>query len=220
MDGKRYRIVYEDEQLIVVDKPSGMLVIPTPKKETNTLTDLLNADLDRRGIGANAHPCHRLDRETSGLIVYAKGKSIQQMMMDEFRNRAVKKTYIAFVNGRVESDFDIIKKSIRNRNKNRYDEAVTKYKTIERRDDFTIIEAEPVTGRTNQIRIHFKEIGHPLVGESVFAFRKDFELKFKRTALHASYIRFTHPVTKMSLDFSAPMPGDMEAFLKKQETGK
>ena len=145
MDAKRYRTVYEDEQIIVVDKPSGMLVIPTPKKETNTLTDLLNRELDERGIKvpnhslrsgsghANAYPCHRLDRETSGLIVYAKGKSIQQIMMEEFRSRAVKKTYIAFVNGRVTKDFDIIKKRIYNRNKNRSDEAVTKYKTIERR---------------------------------------------------------------------------------------
>jgi 23S rRNA pseudouridine1911/1915/1917 synthase len=215
MDGKRYKIAYEDDQLIVVDKPSGLLVIPTPKKETNTLTDLLNRELDERGIEANAHPCHRLDRETSGLIIYAKGKSIQQMMMEEFRKRAVKKVYIAFVNGSPMKDFDIIKKRIYNRNKNRFDEAITKYKVIERREGFTIIEAEPVTGRTNQIRIHFKEIGHPLVGESVFAFRKDFKLKFKRAALHASYIRFTHPITKKPLDFSAPMPGDMEAFLKK-----
>ncbi|MFA5085551.1 MAG: RluA family pseudouridine synthase [Candidatus Omnitrophota bacterium] len=215
MDGKRYKIAYEDDQLIIVDKPSGLLVIPTPKKETNTLTDLLNRELDERGIEANAHPCHRLDRETSGLIIYAKGKSIQQMMMEEFRKRAVKKVYIAFVNGSPVKDFDIIKKRIYNRNKNRFDEAITKYKVIERREGFTIIEAEPVTGRTNQIRIHFKEIGHPLVGESVFAFRKDFKLKFKRAALHASYIRFTHPITKKPLDFSAPMPGDMEAFLKK-----
>ena len=213
MDGNRYRIIYEDERIIVVDKPSGMLVIPTPKKETNTLTDLLNRELDERGIETNAYPCHRLDRETSGLIVYAKGKSIQQMMMEEFRKRAVKKTYIAFVNGRIEKDFDIIEKRIYNRNKNRSDEAVTKYKTIERCEDFTIVEVEPVTGRTNQIRIHFKSIGHPLVGESVFAFRKDFKLKFKRVALHASYIRFTHPVTKKSMDFMAPLPGDMEAFL-------
>ncbi|MCX5665916.1 MAG: RluA family pseudouridine synthase [Candidatus Omnitrophica bacterium] len=226
MSEKRYKVVYEDEQLIVVDKPSGMLVIPTPKKETNTLTDLLNRELDLRGVSApnhslrsgsgqaNAHPCHRLDRETSGLIVYAKGKSVQQMMMEEFKNRAVKKTYIAFVNGKTAKDFDIIKKRIYNRNKNRSDEAITKYKTIERYSDFTVVEAEPLTGRTNQIRIHFKEIGHPLVGESVFAFRKDFKLKFKRVALHASYIRFTHPVTKKALDFSSPMPGDMEAFLK------
>jgi 23S rRNA pseudouridine1911/1915/1917 synthase len=215
MDKKRYRIVYEDEQIIVVDKPSGMLVIPTPKKETNTLTDLLNRELDERGIEENAHPCHRLDRETSGLIIYAKGKSMQHIMMEEFKKRAVKKTYIAFVNGRTEKDFDIIKKRIYNRNKNRFDEAITKYKTIERREDFTIVEAEPVTGRTNQIRIHFKEIDHPLVGESVFAFRKDFKLKFKRAALHASYIRFAHPVTKKTLDFSAPMPDDMKTLLNK-----
>lgn len=236
---KGYRIVYEDDQLIVVDKPSGMLVIPTPKKETNTLTDLLNRNLDERGIEAlnhslaqnlnkmngsglrsgsghaNAYPCHRLDRETSGLIVYAKGKSIQQAMMEEFKERAVKKTYIAFVNGRITKDFDIIKKRIYNRNKKRPEEAVTKYRVLERREGFTILEAEPVTGRTNQIRIHFKEIGHPLVGESVFAFRKDFKLKFKRVALHASYIRFTHPVTRKPMEFSAPMPSDMEAFLKK-----
>ncbi|MDO8536064.1 MAG: RluA family pseudouridine synthase [Candidatus Omnitrophota bacterium] len=215
MDGKRYKIVYEDEQLIVVDKPSGLLVIPTPKKETNTLTDLLNRELDQRGIDVNAYPCHRLDRETSGLIIYAKGKAMQQAMMEEFRKRLVKKVYIAFVNGKVAKDFDIIKKRIYNRNKDRSEEAVTKYKAIERREDFTIVEAEPETGRTNQIRIHFKEIGHPLVGESVFAFRKDFKLKFKRVALHASYIRFTHPVTKKSLGFSSPMPDDMEAFLKK-----
>ena len=135
--------------------------------------------------------------------------------MEEFKKRAVKKVYIAFVNGRVEKDFDIVKKRIYNTNKKRFDEAVTKYKTIERREDFTVVEVEPVTGRTNQIRIHFKLIGHPLVGESVFAFRKDFKLKFKRAALHASYIRFTHPVTGKVLDFLAPMPGDMEAFLKR-----
>ena len=84
MGNRRYRIVYEDEWLIVIDKPSGMLVIPTPKGERNTLTDLVNAELDRRGIETNAHPCHRLDRETSGLIIYAKGKRVQQAMMGAF----------------------------------------------------------------------------------------------------------------------------------------
>jgi len=211
MNAKRYGIVYEDEQLIVVNKPSGMLVVPTPKKETNTLTDLLNRELDERGSGqANAYPCHRLDRETSGLIIYAKGKLIQQMMSDQFRLRAVKKVYIAFVNGQVAKDFDVIKRRIYNRNKRRSEEAFTKYRVLDRRGDFTVLEAEPITGRTNQIRIHFKEIGHPLVGESVFAFRKDFKLKFKRVALHAAYIRFAHPVTKKLLEFLAPMPSDME----------
>lgn len=215
MFGKRYRIVYEDEEIIVIDKPSGILVIPTDKRETNTLTDLLNCELDSRGIKINAYPCHRLDRETSGLIVYAKGKSVQQAMMEEFKNRAVKKVYVAFVHGNVKKDSDVIKKRIYNVNKDRSDEAITKYKVIKRLKDFTVVEVEPLTGRTNQIRIHFKNIGHPLVGESVFAFRKDFKLKFKRVALHASYIRFAHPATKKVMDFSSPMPIDMENFLKK-----
>ena len=99
MDGKRYKIIYEDDRLIVIDKPSGILVIPTPKKETNTLTDLLNRDLDERGIEANAYPCHRLDRETSGLVIYAKGKGVQKLLMDEFKNRRVKKAYIVIKPG-------------------------------------------------------------------------------------------------------------------------
>ena len=214
-DAKRYVIVYEDQQIIVVDKPSGMLVISTPKKETNTLTHLLNRELDERGIEANAYPCHRLDRETSGLIIYAKGKKIQQLMMEEFRKRNVKKTYIAFVHGKVAKDFDIIKKRIYNRNKNRQEEAITKYRTLDRREDFSILEAEPVTGRTNQIRIHFKDAGHPLVGESVFVFRKDYNLKFKRAALHAHRIEFIHPATGKKISFESPIPEDMETFLKR-----
>lgn len=213
MDGRRYRIVYEDEQLIIVDKPAGMLVIPTPNKETNTLTDLLNRELDERGVEANAYPCHRLDRETSGLIVYAKGKRNQQLMMKEFADKKVKKTYTAFVHGRVAKNFDIIKKRIYNRNKNRAQAAVTKYKVADRRKDFTVLEVEPVTGRTNQIRIHLKGIGHPLVGESLFAFRKDFNLKFKRAALHAEKVEFTHPVTKKRLNFTSPLPEDMDKLL-------
>lgn len=213
MDGRRYRIVYEDEQLIVVDKPSGMLVIPTPNKETNTLTDLLNRELDERGVEVNAYPCHRLDRETSGLIVYAKGKRNQQLMMKEFAEKKVKKTYTAFVHGRVTKNFDIIKKRIYNRNKNRAEEAVTNYKVTDRRKDFTVLEVEPVTGRTNQIRIHLKAIGYPLVGESVFVFRKDFNLKFKRAALHAQKVEFTHPVTKKRLTFTSPLPEDMDKLL-------
>ena len=214
MDGSRYRIVHEDEQIIVVDKPAGMLVIPTPRKETNTLTDLLNRELDERGIEANAYPCHRIDRETSGLIMYAKGKSMQAAMMEEFKGRKVKKAYIAFVHGNVKKNFDFIKKPIYNRNKDRSEPAVTRYSVTERRKDFTVVEAEPVTGRTNQIRIHFKSIGHPLVGESVFAFRKDFKLKFKRAALHAAYLKFTHPVTKNVMEFKSPLSEDMERFLK------
>ena len=213
MDAKRYKIIYEDDWLMIVDKPSGMLVIPSPKKETNTLTGLLNRELDERKVDVNAYPCHRLDRETSGLVIYAKGKKIQGLMMEEFKEKKVKKAYIAFVHGNVKKDFDIINRKIYSRNKGRLQEAVTKYSVVERRKDFTILKVEPITGRTNQIRIHLAEYGHPLVGESVFVFRKDFPLKFKRAALHAEVIEFIHPISKEKMKFSAPLAKDMEGFI-------
>ena len=211
---KRYGIIYEDDRLMVVDKPSGMLVIPTPKKEINTLTGLINKELDERGIEVNAYPCHRLDRETSGLIIYAKGKAAQRAMMEEFHKRAVKKTYIAFVNGIVKKKFDIVRTCIYNKNKLRKEDALTRYKVLEIRSVFTVIEVEPLTGRTNQIRIHMKSIGHPLVGETVYAFRRDFNLRFKRTALHAKRIEFTHPFSGKKMSFESPLASDMAVFLK------
>lgn len=211
---KRYRIVYEDEQLIIIDKPSGMLVIPTPRRETVTLTDLVNKELDTRGVEVNAYPCHRLDRETSGLVIYAKGKSAQHAMMEEFRKRSVRKMYVAFVNGTVKKGFDTIKVPIYNRNKRKADDALTKYTVLEKRAAFTVVEAEPVTGRTNQIRIHMKSIGHPLVGETVYAFRRDYKLRFKRAALHAKRIEFIHPVTGEKMSFESPLAADMVNFLK------
>ncbi len=209
-----YRIVYEDEQLVIIDKPSGMLVIPTPRRETDTLTGLVNKELDERGIEVNAYPCHRLDRDTSGLVIYAKGKSIQHAMMEEFRKRSVKKVYVAFVNGVVKKKFDTITDPIYNRNKRKTDGAITKYTVLEKHTAFTVIEAEPVTGRTNQIRIHMKSIGHPLVGEAVYAFRRDFKLRFKRAALHAKRIEFIHPASGEKMSFESPLAADMVNFLK------
>lgn len=214
MESKRYRILYEDEHLIVVDKPSGMLVIPSPRGETNTLTALLNRELDTRGVSVNAYPCHRIDRETSGIVLFAKGKRIQQIMMEGFKKKDVKKLYTAFVHGRPKKDFDIISTRIYNKKKRKSEEAVTRYSVLDRLGDFAVLEAEPVTGRTNQIRIHLKGIGHPLVGESVFAFRKDFRLKFRRTALHAQRVEFTHPETGKRMVFESPLPDDMKNFLR------
>ena len=213
MANTRYNILFEDDWILVIDKPSGMLVIPTPKNEKNTLTDLINMELDSRGVSINAYPCHRLDRETSGLIIYAKGKKMQGLIMEQFKNRLVKKTYAAFVHGFVKNPQGVINKPIFSNNKKKYLDAITHYKVIKRNNAFSVLEVMPVTGRTNQIRIHFKGIAHPLVGESVYIFRKDFALKFKRVALHAKNIVFQHPVTGKKLDLSSPLPKDMEEFL-------
>jgi len=202
-------IIYEDNWLLAVNKPSGLLTIPTPKKEQRTLTSILNEDLEQRGLSYRLHPCHRLDRETSGLILYAKGKSIQKKMMDEFKRKKIRKTYIAFVQGVIPKNYGEIKESIDGQS------AITKYKVIQTRKDFTVVEIMPLTGRTNQIRIHFKEIGHPVVGETKYAFRRDFKLRAKRLCLHAKRLEFTHPITKKYIRIEADLPLDLKEFLNK-----
>lgn len=192
--------------MLAVSKPSGLLTIPTPKNEPRTLTSILNEDLKQRGLSYRFHPCHRLDRETSGIIIYAKGKSIQKKMMDEFKCKRVKKTYIAFVQGIPSKNQGEIKKTIAGLS------AITKYKVIQRKKDFTVVEVLPLTGRTNQIRIHFKEINNPIVGETKYAFRRDFKLKAKRLCLHAKALEFPHPITKKYLRLRADLPQDLKNF--------
>ncbi len=190
-------IIYEDEWLLVADKPSGLLTVPTPRNEQRTLTSILNL-----------LPCHRLDRETSGLIIYAKDKGIQRKMMDEFRERKVRKTYLAFIRGEPYKNQGEIKNRIEGLS------ALTRYKVIEKRKDFTIVEVTPLTGRTNQIRIHFKQIGHPVLGETKYAFRRDFKIKAKRLMLHAAKLEFVHPATGKLLQLSSDLPDDLKKFLK------
>lgn len=201
-------IVYEDDWLLVVDKPSGLLVIPSPRNEKRTLTSIINDDLKAKGVAYRAHPAHRLDRETSGLLIYAKGKSSQKKMMQEFAQKSVHKTYIAFVQGNIRSASGTINTPIEKR------PALTKFKLLTNRKNYAVVEAIPLTGRTNQLRIHFKEIGHPIVGETKFAFRKDFTLKYKRLCLHAKGLEFKHPVTGKRVILQAELAADMAHFLE------
>ena len=197
------KTVYEDDYLLVVDKPSGLLVVPTPKKEKNTLTDILRL-----------YPCHRLDRDTSGLIIYAKSKKIQQLMMLKFRRHQVNKEYIAFVRGRVKKASGRIKSYLKGKPKERPKFSVTDYKVVRYFNGFTEVCVRPITGRTNQIRIHFKQLGHPLLGERRFAFGKDFKIKFKRTALHAGRLYFKHPITNRDLRLYSKIPSDLQGLVK------
>ena len=201
-------IVYEDEWLLVVDKPSGLLSVPTPKNELRTLTSILNEDLESRHISWRLHPCHRLDRETSGLMIYAKGKSVQKKMMLFFKDRLIKKTYIAFVHGNLKNEAGEIKSEIDGLT------ALTKFRVVARKSNFNVVEVEPFTGRTNQIRIHFKYLNHPLVGETKFVFRKDFALKAKRLMLHAKSLNFQHPVTEKTVNLNSQPPEYFGQFLK------
>ncbi len=202
-------VLYEDDWFIIVDKPSGLLTIPGPDKQRRNLTDILNRELQKSSVSYRLHPCHRLDKETSGLIIYAKGKSAQKKMMQLFKLKDVKKTYLAFLQGIPARNQGTINLPIEG------ESATTHYKIIQRKKDFSVAEVFPLTGRKNQIRIHFKAIGHPLVGETKFAFRRDYKLRAKRTCLHAQLLEFSHPITKEKIRIYAPLPEDLKIFLSR-----
>lgn len=230
------KVLYEDKDVVVFDKPSGLLVVPDPQGKSRTLENIVNEQypLTEQGL---LHPCHRLDRETSGVIIFARGKANQDKVMDQFRNGLVQKTYIAFVRGKMKKLVGDIKSMIRDfhdrplgsrwearnvrgsagRSVGRRDGklAVTRYKVLEVKHLFSVVEVYPLTGRTNQIRIHLSELGHPILGERLYAFGKDFPVKFGRIALHAAEVSFKHPVTGAKITAQAELAKDMENFLNR-----
>ncbi len=211
--------LYEDAEYIVFNKPAGLLVVPSPHHESDTLVHRVNEQLKNSSM--KLYPCHRLDRDTSGLILFAKGKSNQERMMEIFKQRQIKKKYIAFVQGKIDQRVGELKGMICNPHDRPKPGqpagklAITRYKVVEIRKHFSIVDVEPLTGRTNQIRIQFKEIGHPLVGERKYAFARDYALKFRRTALHAQSLEWIQPVTRKKIQITCDVAKDMQEFLKK-----
>jgi len=209
-----FEIIFQDAAIVVLNKIARILIQPSPKKEKYTLTSLLAETLKMA-----VYPCHRLDRETSGLIVYAKSQSIQEKVMNEFRRGAVKKRYLAFVRGRLRQQKGILEGYILDREGKRYGErpkkAKTSYCVLKEYKAFSVVELEPFTGRTNQLRIQLANIGNPILGERKYAFGKDFKIRFRRLALHACFLSFIHPLTGQKLHYRLDMPQDMRDFLEK-----
>lgn len=207
-----YIIVYQDNYVFVLNKTAKILVVPSPKKEKNTLTSVLSRQLNRR-----MYPCHRLDRETSGLIIYATSESIQQKIMDQFRCGQVRKKYQALVKGNLANQRGVFSDMILDREGRRFGEqpkpAKAFFTVLRRTPDFNLLELEPATGRTNQLRIQLAKRNHPILGEDKYAMRRDFKVNFKRLALHACFLHFRHPVTSKSMEFSLDLPADMSEFL-------
>lgn len=215
-------ILYEDDDLLVVDKPAGMPVHPGPGHSGKTLVNALLAHCpDLPGIGGVQRPgiVHRLDKDTSGLMVVAKTERAHAGLSAAFKDRTMHKTYVALVEGRPRNAEAMIDAPIGRDPNNRRRmsvhgvaprEAQTSYRTLANYDGMTLVEVTLHTGRTHQIRAHFASLGHPIVGDTLYG--KASKL-VPRQFLHAQRLAFKHPVDGRELSFEAPLPEDLASVL-------
>lgn len=218
------RIIFEDEHIVVLDKPSGLQVIPAAtKKERETLTDWLATKYPE------FHIVHRLDRETSGVMVVARTEAAYERIKKQFQRRETKKVYRAFVYGTIPERGTITKPIGSSRGglgprsaKRAYGvmrEAETLYRRIASGAGASYAEVFPKTGRTHQVRVHFAAIGHPIVADSLYAPGRLQLFGFARLALHALSLTFVHPETKKEMSFEAPLPPDFVAAEQELRNG-
>jgi len=224
-------IVYEDEDLVVVNKPAGMAVHVGAGLKSGTLVNALLhhvRTLSSAGDARRPGIVHRLDKMTSGLVVVAKNDAAHRQLAEQFKSHVVRKTYVLLVHGRVGNAQGEISKPVgrdpvrRTRMKVgglRPRQALTRYQVIRRFRDFTLLEAHPETGRTHQIRVHFAALGHPIVGDTTYGAPGRLHLEggpattLSRTFLHAGFLEFQHPRMRRAVSFSAPLPPELAEFL-------
>lgn len=211
-------IIFEDAEIIVINKSAGMLVHPTKGVRSgtllNALTFYLNFNADETPKSENfirIGLAHRLDKQTSGLMTIGKNPRSHRILCSHFQRKLVEKKYFAVVEGIVEQDFGTIQAPIARNSEGRFwhisDEgrfAESNFWVIERKTDSTILELEPVTGRTNQLRLHCAHLGHPIIGDELYHGRK-----FSRLCLHAYKLSFWHPNGKKRMEFETELPVEM-----------
>ncbi len=218
-------VLYEDSDIIVVDKPAGMIVHPIPSHTSGTLVNaLLYHCKDLQGIGGELRPgiVHRLDKDTSGVMVVAKNDFAHRSLSQQFKNREVFKMYLALVQGKPEKTEGEIQISVARHPTLRVKMtvasegriAVTYYKVLKSFDDLaSLVAAYPKTGRTHQIRVHMKYIKHPILGDKLYG-RAD-PIFVERQMLHAAVLQFRHPRRNELMKFIAPLPEDFKDALRR-----
>jgi 23S rRNA pseudouridine1911/1915/1917 synthase len=214
-------IVYEDDYLLVVNKPAGMNTIPSREHPSGSLANALVGYYQSSGVDATSHIVTRLDRNTTGLVLVAKHRHVHHLFSKQQKSGDVKRTYEAFAggvilghNGKIEQPIgrkteSIIEREVRE--DGQY--ACTHFQVLGRHDMFTHLKLQLETGRTHQIRVHMSYIGHPLLGDDLYGGEPSL---IGRQALHCRKVTFFHPFLKQELSFSAPLPPDMEQILLKE----
>ena len=218
-------ILYEDKDIIVVNKARGMVVHPASGVYSGTLVNaLLYHCRDLSGINGEIRPgiVHRLDKDTSGVMVCAKNDTAHLDLAEQIRTKTAHRTYWAIVHGNIKEEAGIIKGDIGRHPTDRKKmaivrengkPAVTHFKVLERFGEYTLVECQLETGRTHQIRVHMTSIGHPLINDPKYGPKKSSPFAINGQALHSLQLTLTHPVTKEEMTFTAPIPTDMEKIL-------
>lgn len=218
-------VIYEDSDVILVNKPQGMVVHPAPGNYTGTLVNaLLYHCKDLSSINGVIRPgiVHRIDKDTTGILVVAKNDEAHNFLSNQLRDHSMKREYYALVEGRIKEDKGTIDKPLARSKKDRLKiaiveggrRAVTHYTVVERFKNTTLVKCELETGRTHQIRVHMSSIGYPLVGDPLYGFKKS---KYRQDGqmLHAKTLGFIHPRSKEYMEFSSELPSYIEEMLEK-----
>ena len=218
-------IIFEDEYLLVINKPANMLVHPTTKEHHHTLANAVLFHYQKNNLSLNYHPVHRLDKNTSGLVLIAKYPHIQHQFSHALENKLLARNYIAIIQGNIANENGIINLPIARHPNSIIErivsssgqEAITHYQVVERYLNACQIKLSLKTGRTHQIRVHFAHIGHPVVNDPFYGYRRmDFPIEGQ--ALHSKSLDVKHPITGEEMHFEAPIPADFKACLEFAKT--
>ncbi|MHB8086202.1 MAG: RluA family pseudouridine synthase [Dehalococcoidia bacterium] len=216
-----FEVIYEDRDVVVINKPAGLTVHPAPGHSQHTLVNaLIKRYPDLEGFGGSMRPgiVHRLDKDTSGLMVIARSEAARQSLINQFKYRSVKKCYLVLLKGRLEPANGAIDAPIGRDPSDRKRMAVvskgrnarTDYHVLKYLDGYTLVEANIRTGRTHQIRVHFKAIGYPVVGDAVYGVKSNL---IKRQFLHAYHLEFKLPTSNLRRAFDCELPDDLKQAL-------
>jgi 23S rRNA pseudouridine1911/1915/1917 synthase len=223
-DDRTFEIAFEDDHLIVVDKSAGTLTVPTDRNEKNTLVERVSIYLSHSRRKRQAWVVHRLDRDVSGLLVFGKHEPIADRLIEQFKRRKPQRVYTAIVAGVMSSDNGTFHSHLATgKNLDRYvarpssktEAAITHYRVLRRMSDTTLVEATLETGKRNQIRVHFADAGHPVLGDPRYKTEQAMHPRWirKRIALHAKSLAFEHPVSGKAMAFESPLPSAFGKFL-------
>lgn len=209
-------IVYEDEALLILDKPAGIAVHPSILHYTDSLANGVKYYFDNIGLKRKIRPVNRLDLNTSGLIVFAKNEYVQECLIQQMKNNEFKKEYLAIVHGIFEKAQGTINLPIARKENSIIErcisedgqEAVTHYEVLKASNSLSLVHCTLQTGRTHQIRVHMSAIGHPLVGDTLYG--PNFSDSITRQALHSYKVSFIHPITHKQMNFISSLPDDIK----------